>query len=100
LQGGWGWESLATIPDLAKHPGGEPRIQPGQAQQDLAVRVCFWLVFLFGVPLVGADADEQLPQAALPRGALAAEQEQLLLLLRRQPDPARLRAGQVRRRGQ
>ena len=39
LQGGRGREPLAAVADLAEHPGGEACVQPGQAQQDLAVRV-------------------------------------------------------------
>ena len=41
LKRGGGRESLATVPDLAHYPGGEPRIQPGQAHEHLAVRVTF-----------------------------------------------------------
>jgi hypothetical protein len=64
LQGGWGREPLATVTDLAEHPGGEAYVQPGPAQEDLAVRV-------------GSVALEQRAQALLPGGAVLAEQEQL-----------------------
>jgi hypothetical protein len=64
LQAGRGREPLAAIPDLAEHPGGEPHLQPGQAQQDLAVRVA-------SVTL------QELAQARLPLGALPVQQEQL-----------------------
>src|SRR5215207_8718029 len=41
LQCGVSREPLATVTDLAEHPGGEPRFKAWQAEQDLAVRVGF-----------------------------------------------------------
>jgi hypothetical protein len=65
LQGGRGREALATVPELAEHPGGEPTLQSGQTQQDLAVRV-------------GCLARQQRLELVFPNRTLAAQEQELL----------------------